>query len=117
MSMGAGERRFIAACIFVFLIAVSTWSDQVDSYIYDEEGYVLPCPRPYLPDDLIDFIDLPVGELDTPSSMSMDGYRENLLPCHSIYIRWIPMLLMEKRPGNRYESISPVTETAPAWIF
>lgn len=64
-------RSFILA-LYVLISSFPLFSTPGGSYIYDELGYALPSPSPYIPESVIEFTYLPCGELDKPQSLSID---------------------------------------------
>jgi tetratricopeptide (TPR) repeat protein len=51
-------------------LCVGAWNST--SYIYDEQGYTLLCPSPYVPERLIDFTRLSSGSLKNPKEIVID---------------------------------------------
>lgn len=48
-------------------------ADGVNSYVYDTEGYIVPCPPPYVFREYLDLAYLPSGPLSAPEDIEADG--------------------------------------------
>ena len=69
------NKHRIAAIFSVCFLCVAyiAVSQNVKAYIYDERGYAIPCLRPYLHHEIIDFTTLESGPIRKPADMFIDG--------------------------------------------
>jgi tetratricopeptide (TPR) repeat protein len=68
------KKSFFLCGIVLFLstVAYQAYTQDIKAYIYDEEGYAVPCPRPYIYEAFIDFTFLPSGALYKPEDLFID---------------------------------------------
>ena len=68
--MKAARRAASALCLLFFLVVISTsGADGVNTYVYDADGYIVPCPEAYVFRDYLDFSYLPPGPLLSPEDI------------------------------------------------